>query len=123
MNEHLARYLHKHTLTVTTVVVSVFLLLSIGEYFLYRKTIAINKMLSEGLMQLKETKKTDLTPLGMEIMMKGGKLMFKKGTVIQSLNQETILPDGVKIRMDGMMIDRDGNKTRMKEGQSIMIIE
>lgn len=54
MEEKLVRYIRRHTMTVTLVVVLSFLLLGLGEYFLYRKVMVVNQMVSEGLMQIKE---------------------------------------------------------------------
>ncbi len=54
MEKEVATYIRKHTFLVTAVVVGAFLLLAFGEYFLYRKTQELNKMMSEGMMQIKE---------------------------------------------------------------------
>lgn len=55
MEEKLVRYIRRHTMTVTLVVFLSFLLLGTGEYYLYRKVMFVNKMVSEGLMQIKES--------------------------------------------------------------------
>lgn len=54
MTEDISKYLHKHTRAVTAVVVVVFLLLAAGEYYLYRQIMHVNRMVSEGLSQVKE---------------------------------------------------------------------
>lgn len=59
MGHEISRYIRRHTLLVATLVVLVFLGLVGGEYFLYRKVMIVNKMLSEGLMQMKENIKKD----------------------------------------------------------------
>ena len=46
----------KHTRLVVVVVILAFVLLAAGEYYLYRQQLHINKMVSEGLIQLKEGK-------------------------------------------------------------------
>lgn len=54
MEKDIAQYIRKHTLFVATLIVGGFLLLAFGEYYLYRKTKELNKMVSEGMMQIKE---------------------------------------------------------------------
>ncbi|PIV09614.1 hypothetical protein COS31_04720 [Candidatus Roizmanbacteria bacterium CG02_land_8_20_14_3_00_36_15] len=54
MDKKWSHYLHKHTKMITTVVVIVFLFLAAGEYYLFRKVMYVNKMVSEGFMQVKE---------------------------------------------------------------------
>lgn len=58
MEEKIVRYIRRHTMTVTLVIVLSFVLLGLGEYFLYRKVMVVNQMVSEGLMQIKEEVKT-----------------------------------------------------------------
>lgn len=55
MEEKIVRYIRHHTMTVTLVVVLSFILLGTGEYYLYRKVMFVNQMVSEGVMQIKET--------------------------------------------------------------------
>jgi len=47
---------HIHHKTLIYVITLIFILLFAGEYYLYRSQMKINRMLSEGLMQLKEQK-------------------------------------------------------------------
>jgi len=54
MEKRWSHYLHRHTRMVTTVVIIVFLLLAAGEYYLFRKIMYVNKIVSEGFMQVKE---------------------------------------------------------------------
>ena len=54
MDEKWAKYLHKHTRIVVVVVVLAVILLAAGEYYLFRKVGEINRMVSEGFMQVKE---------------------------------------------------------------------
>ena len=54
MEKDVVSYIRKHTFSVIVVVVTAFLLLAFGEYFLYRKTQELNRMVSEGMMQIKE---------------------------------------------------------------------
>ncbi len=53
MDKHNHHCIHHHTKLVTAVVVTVFLLLGAGEYYLYRQIMYINRMVSEGFMQIK----------------------------------------------------------------------
>lgn len=63
MEEKWAKYLHKHTRLVTTVVVVIFLFLAAGEYYLFRKIMYLNLIMSEGIMQIKEEiKQSNITP-------------------------------------------------------------
>lgn len=72
MEEKIVRYIRHHTITVTMVVVLGFLLLGLGEYYLYRKVMYVNQMVSEGLMQIKESVKTPAPPV-IAPMMRGVK--------------------------------------------------
>lgn len=57
MNENISKYLHKHTFFITFIIVATFLAVIAGEYYLYRKDMKLNEMISEGLMQLKESQR------------------------------------------------------------------
>jgi len=59
---------HKHHKKLKLIVILVFILLALGEVLLYRRTLELNKMVSEGLMQLKEAQKTPqtTTPTGIK---------------------------------------------------------
>lgn len=60
MEKDITKYIRQHTLLITVLIISAFLLLAFGEYFLYRKTKELNRMISEGMMQVKEEiKKVD----------------------------------------------------------------
>lgn len=59
MEKNICYYLKHHTLTITFIVFSAIVILAAGEYFLYRKIMVMNKMLSEGLMQIKEVKQVE----------------------------------------------------------------
>jgi len=65
--------LYYHTKLVTAVVVAVFLLLGAGEFYLYRQIMYLNRMVSEGFMQIKtegspsaqpKTQETPIAPPG-----------------------------------------------------------
>ncbi len=58
MEKNIQHYLKHHTLVITFIVFSAIVILATGEYFLYRKIMLVNKMVSEGLMQIKEVNKT-----------------------------------------------------------------
>lgn len=55
--------IHKHIKLPVIVIALIFVLLALGEYYLYRSQMKINSMLSEGLMQLKEETKTNRLPI------------------------------------------------------------
>ena len=62
MEKNIHHYLKHHTLVITFIVFSAIVILSTGEYFLYRKIMVVNKMFSEGLMQIKEVGKGNPVP-------------------------------------------------------------
>ena len=49
-------------MTMLVVILGSFLLLFLGEFFLYRKVMYLNQIISEGLMQIKEATKTNPSP-------------------------------------------------------------
>lgn len=53
VDKQLAQYIRNHIVFVTSVVIVGFTLLAVGEYYLYRQTMHLNKMISEGFMQVK----------------------------------------------------------------------
>lgn len=55
MEQKVLQYIRHHTMTVVWVVVLGFVLLAAGEYYLYRKVMFVNKQVSEGVMQIKES--------------------------------------------------------------------
>ncbi len=57
MEQKINRYIKGHMMTMLIVVLSSFLLLFLGEFFLYRKIMYLNQTVSEGLMQIKEAGK------------------------------------------------------------------
>lgn len=61
MNKAVFSYIKTHTLLIMTLVVGIFMILASGEYILYRRIMQLNRMVSEGLFQLKETKKAEIT--------------------------------------------------------------
>ncbi|TRZ52396.1 hypothetical protein D4R99_02780 [bacterium] len=61
MEEKLSRYVRRHMMTVLIAVLSSFLLLFLGEFLLYKKIMVVNRMVSEGLMQIKEINKVKPT--------------------------------------------------------------
>lgn len=62
MEKNICHYLKHHTLIITFIVFSAIVILATGEYFLYRKIMLVNKMVSEGLMQIKEVNQMKPTP-------------------------------------------------------------
>ena len=62
MEKNIRHYLKHHTLVITFIVFSAIIVLAAGEFVLYRKIISVNKMVSEGFMQIKEAAKTNPVP-------------------------------------------------------------
>lgn len=62
MEKNISNYLKHHTLVITFVVFSAIVVLAAGEYFLYKKVMLVNKMVAEGLMQIKEVGKGNPVP-------------------------------------------------------------
>ena len=62
MEHKISRYVKSHMMTMLVAVLSSFLLLFFGEFFLYRKIMYLNQIVSEGLMQIKEAAKTNPSP-------------------------------------------------------------
>jgi len=62
MEQKILRYVRSHTMTMLVVILGSFLLLFLGEFFLYRKVMYLNQIISEGLMQIKEATKTNPSP-------------------------------------------------------------
>lgn len=54
MEEKIERYLKHHSMTLTMVIFMAIVILASGEYVLFRKIMSINKMVAEGLIQIKE---------------------------------------------------------------------
>lgn len=54
MEEKIERYLKHHSLTLTVMIFMAIVILAAGEYVLFRKVMTINKMVAEGLIQIKE---------------------------------------------------------------------
>jgi len=59
VDKQLAQYIRQHIFFVTSIVVIGFVLLAAGEYYLYRQIMYINKMVSEGFMQVKSAQQAD----------------------------------------------------------------
>lgn len=62
MEQKIFRYIRGHMMTMMIVVLSSFLLLFLGEFFLYRKIMYLNQIVSEGFMQIKEAGKNIPVP-------------------------------------------------------------
>ena len=60
MDKAIFSYIRTHTLLILTMATAAFLVLAIGEIILYRNVMKINEMLSEGLIQIKESR--EVTP-------------------------------------------------------------
>jgi len=59
MDKQLAQYIRNHIFFVTSVVIVGFTLLVAGEYYLYRQTMHLNQMISEGFMQVRSSQEID----------------------------------------------------------------
>lgn len=62
MEDKINRYIKGHMMTMMIVVLTGFLILFLGEFMLYRKIMYVNKIVSEGFMQVKEATKPGLVP-------------------------------------------------------------
>ena len=62
MEEKINRYIKGHMMTMMIAILCSFLVLFLGEFLLYRKIMSVNKIVSEGFMQIKEADKTIPTP-------------------------------------------------------------
>ncbi|PIV10601.1 hypothetical protein COS50_04620 [Candidatus Roizmanbacteria bacterium CG03_land_8_20_14_0_80_35_26] len=62
MEHKINHYIKSHMMTMMIVVLTGFLVLFLGEFMLYRKIMYINKIVSEGFMQMKEATKPGLVP-------------------------------------------------------------
>ncbi|MFA6081259.1 MAG: hypothetical protein WC741_02530 [Patescibacteria group bacterium] len=62
MEHKINRYVKGHMMTILIVILITFIFLFLGEFYLYRKTMYLNQILSEGLMQIKEAVKGSPTP-------------------------------------------------------------
>ena len=56
MDKVIFSYIRTHTMLILTMATTAFLVLAIGEIILYRNVIKLNEMLSEGLIQIKESR-------------------------------------------------------------------
>ena len=54
MEQKINRYIKGHMMTIMISVLISFILLFLGEFFLYRKIMYLNQIISEGFMQIKE---------------------------------------------------------------------
>ena len=116
MNKDISQYVHRHTLLVTTFILAGFLLLATGEYYLYRKVAYVSRMVSEGLMQIKEANK-----LKGQAMMKSGRMMMRTNADFSPMQTSLMMPSGMKIMMDGTIVRADGIKVKLEDGQIINI--
>lgn len=115
MEKNLSHYLHKHTRFVTFIVFMVFLLLACGEYYLYRKQMYLNEMVSEGFMQLKEVTRPEPTPR-VEFMMINGKMQMRKDNRVALMEKDVMTPSGEIVMTNGTVIQTDGTKIILQEG-------
>lgn len=118
MEKALSNYLHKHTRLITFVVVAAFVLLAAGEYYLYRNQMKLNKMVAEGLMQLKETNKPKSTPK-IEFMMIGGKMAVRRDNQVRMMEKDMMTSAGDTVVTNGNIIKKDGSKIMLKEGDVV----
>jgi len=121
MEKNIVHYIHKHSFSTTILVTSIFILLAVGEFFLYRNEMKLNKMISEGLMQFKEEKQAESMMLNNQVMMRDGKILLRNNGHTAFMNGDTVLPDGTKVTKDGYVIKRDGTKILLKEGKLVQL--
>lgn len=116
MEKEVVSYVKHHTFQIIVLVLSIFVILGIGEFYLYKKTQELNMMLSEGLMQIKEEVEIGKVQPD-EFTMKDGDMMIKKGDFLMMMAEEMMLPNGTKVMTNGDIVKPDGIKTKLKEGQ------
>ena len=57
MEQKINRYVKGHMMTIMIVILISFIILFLGEFFLFRKIMFLNQIISEGFMQIKEAGK------------------------------------------------------------------
>lgn len=62
MEQKINRYIKGHMMTMMIVILISFILLFLGEFFLFRKIMYLNQIVSEGFMQIKEAAKSSPLP-------------------------------------------------------------
>ena len=62
MDKTIFSYVRTHTLLILTLLTTAFVVLAAGEIVLDRNIMKLNEMLSEGLIQIKESKQVSPTP-------------------------------------------------------------
>jgi hypothetical protein len=55
------------------------------------------------------------------IIMQGGRVMMMKNGEMRPLDEEITLPDGTKIKADGMVLMPDGTTRMMAEGETMLL--
>src|SRR3989338_4954565 len=110
VEKNVAHYVQKHTFLVTILVVSIFLLLAIGEYFLYRKIMLVNSMVSEGLMQIKEQRRSKRNFDEDRVTKRGGKMMMNRDGIEKMLEENLMMGDGTRVDKKGEVVNPDGSK-------------
>jgi len=88
MEECTCGYMHKKGMWIIGLI---FLVLIIGEWMIYRNQLKINKMISEGFMQIKENSRIDNRGLGR--MMQPNNVILQEEQVTISPTQDVIVPD------------------------------
>lgn len=63
MEKELAKYFKHHTVLITFLIILSFVALFAGECYLYRNQMKLNRMISEGFMQVKESAKSLEKPI------------------------------------------------------------
>lgn len=62
MEHKIVRYLRHHIMQVAILVLLSFIVLFLGEFYLFRQIKYVNKMVAEGFMQIKEASSQTLQP-------------------------------------------------------------
>lgn len=107
---------HNHSNLLAVMVVAV-VLLTIGQFVLYRNLQHVKSMISETSMELKEGKgvKKDA------VFMRDGKMMKREDGVEELMDEAETLDDGTKVMMDGTVLKKDGTTMKMTEGNELMM--
>ncbi len=112
VNKDITHYVHRHTFLVSAFILAVFILLASGEYYLFRKVNYVSKMVSEGMMQIKEANR-----VRGQVTMKNGKMMMRRSGEFAPMEMSLLMPSGMRVMMDGTVVKPDGIRLRLQDGQ------
>jgi len=119
MEKTISNYIRRHTIMIATIILGGFILLGFGEYYLYRNQMKLNRMVAEGLMQLKEEKRVESLMMKDQVITRDGKILLRKNGHTTIVNKDEVLPNGVTVSVKGYLLKKDGSKVFLNEGWPI----